>query len=71
MPRITRRDFLNGVALTVASGLTPAAQLAADPAGTREMGRRGAALVHAAHSWRARAAEIDKVLRQCLAATDG
>src|SRR5215471_4359794 len=32
MPGITRRDFLNGVALTVASGLTPAAQLAADPA---------------------------------------
>jgi spermidine dehydrogenase len=31
MPRITRRDFLNGVALTVASGLTPAAQVAADP----------------------------------------
>src|SRR5215471_1968904 len=31
MPRITRRDFLNGVALTIASGLTPAAQLAADP----------------------------------------
>ena len=29
---ITRRDFLNGVALTVASGLTPAAQLAAQPA---------------------------------------
>src|SRR5215471_7026130 len=32
MPRITRRDFLNGVALTIASGLTPAAQAAADPA---------------------------------------
>src|SRR5215475_5247029 len=32
MPRITRRDFLNGVALTITSGLTPAAQLAADPA---------------------------------------
>src|SRR5262249_18326241 len=32
MPRIPRRDFLNGVALTVASGLTPAAQVAADPA---------------------------------------
>ncbi|MDT3685777.1 MAG: NAD(P)-binding protein [Pseudorhodoplanes sp.] len=31
MPHITRRDFLNGVALTVASGLTPAAQLAAVP----------------------------------------
>ncbi len=29
MPRITRRDFLNGVALTVASGLTPLAQLRA------------------------------------------
>jgi spermidine dehydrogenase len=31
MPRITRRDFLNGVALTIASGLTPAAQVRADP----------------------------------------
>jgi spermidine dehydrogenase len=31
MPSITRRDFLNGVALTAASGLTPAAQLAAAP----------------------------------------
>ena len=29
---ITRRDFLNGVALGVAAGLTPAAQLAAQPA---------------------------------------
>src|SRR6202045_334281 len=32
MPRITRRDFLNGTALAIAAGLTPAAQLAADPA---------------------------------------
>lgn len=29
MPSITRRDFLNGTALAIASGLTPAAQLAA------------------------------------------
>jgi spermidine dehydrogenase len=29
---ISRRDFLNGMALTIASGLTPAAQIAADPA---------------------------------------
>jgi len=29
---ITRRDFLNGAALTIAAGLTPAAQLAAQPA---------------------------------------
>lgn len=28
---ITRRDFLNGTALTIAAGLTPAAQLAAQP----------------------------------------
>jgi spermidine dehydrogenase len=28
---ITRRDFLNGMALTVAAGLTPAAQIAAQP----------------------------------------
>jgi spermidine dehydrogenase len=32
MPSISRRDFLDGVALTIASGLTPAAQLAARPA---------------------------------------
>jgi spermidine dehydrogenase len=32
MPSITRRDFLNGTALAIASGLTPAAQLAANPA---------------------------------------
>src|SRR5689334_11029657 len=29
---ITRRDLLGGVALTIAPGLTPAAQIAADPA---------------------------------------
>ena len=28
---ISRRDFLNGVALTIAAGLTPAAQIAAEP----------------------------------------
>jgi spermidine dehydrogenase len=32
MPSITRRDFLNGTTLAIASGLTPAAQIAADPA---------------------------------------
>lgn len=32
MTDITRRDFFNGMALTVAAGLTPAAQLAAAPA---------------------------------------
>jgi spermidine dehydrogenase len=32
MSDITRRDFLNGVALTIAAGLTPADQLAAQPA---------------------------------------
>jgi spermidine dehydrogenase len=32
MAQITRRDFLNGVALSIAAGLTPAAQAAADPA---------------------------------------
>src|SRR5437660_5994373 len=31
MSDITRRDFLNGVALTIAAGLTPAAQIAAQP----------------------------------------
>jgi len=43
-------------------------ELAADPARARQMGERGAALVRAAHSWHARAVEIDKVLRACLAA---
>src|SRR5437899_3044338 len=32
MSDITRRDFLNGVALTVAAGLTPMAQIRAQPA---------------------------------------
>jgi spermidine dehydrogenase len=32
MRRISRRDFLNGTALTIAAGLTPAKQIAADPA---------------------------------------
>ncbi len=32
MSQITRRDFVNGAALTVAAGLTPMAQLAAEPA---------------------------------------
>jgi len=32
MRRISRRDFLNGIALTIASGLTPAEQIAANPA---------------------------------------
>jgi spermidine dehydrogenase len=31
MDQISRRDFLNGLALTIASGLTPAEQIAADP----------------------------------------
>ena len=44
-------------------------KLAADPALARQMGERGAALVRATHSWRARAVEIDKVLRACVAAS--
>jgi spermidine dehydrogenase len=32
MSSLTRRDFLNGTALAIAAGLTPADQLAADPA---------------------------------------
>src|SRR5712691_3571508 len=31
MSEVSRRDFLNGVALTIAAGLTPAAQIAAQP----------------------------------------
>jgi glycosyltransferase involved in cell wall biosynthesis len=45
------------------------AQLAANPEEARQMGERGAAVVRAAHSWRARAIEIDKVLRNCLGDT--
>ena len=32
MSAISRRDFLNGMALTIGAGLTPAAQIAAEPA---------------------------------------
>src|SRR5215475_2625345 len=32
MTHVTRRDFLDGVALTIAAGLTPATQVAAEPA---------------------------------------
>src|SRR5271166_4067320 len=32
MRQISRRDFCNGMALTIASGRTPAAQICADPA---------------------------------------
>jgi spermidine dehydrogenase len=41
---ITRRDFLNGVALNIAAGLTPAAQIAAAPSRYPPalMGLRGA-----------------------------
>jgi spermidine dehydrogenase len=31
MSDVSRRDFLNGVALAIAAGLTPAAQIAAQP----------------------------------------
>jgi glycosyltransferase involved in cell wall biosynthesis len=43
------------------------AQMASDPGEAREMGRRGVPLIRAAHSWHARAVEIDHVLRACLA----
>jgi glycosyltransferase involved in cell wall biosynthesis len=47
-----------------APGLAKAvAQLAADPDAAREMGRRGAEYIRAEHSWAARAAEIDRILR--------
>jgi len=42
------------------------AQLAGDPSAARAMGRRGAELVRAHHSWAARAAEIDRILRDTL-----
>jgi spermidine dehydrogenase len=32
MSQITRRDFINGMALSIGAGLTPAAQIAAEPA---------------------------------------
>jgi glycosyltransferase involved in cell wall biosynthesis len=43
------------------------AQLSADPTAAREMGRRGAELVRTKHSWAARAAEVDRILRGALA----
>jgi glycosyltransferase involved in cell wall biosynthesis len=46
------------------------AQIAADPAQAREMGARGAALVRAAHSWHARAVEIDQVIAGCLSSRE-
>jgi glycosyltransferase involved in cell wall biosynthesis len=42
------------------------AELAADPGAAHEMGRRGADLVHAEHSWAARAREVNHVLRDAL-----
>ncbi len=42
MTDITRRDFLNGVALTIAAGLTPAAQIAAQPAALSARAHRDA-----------------------------
>lgn len=41
-------------------------RLASDPNAAREMGLRGAELVRAEHSWGARAAEIDRILRAAL-----
>ncbi len=58
MPRVTRRDFLNGVALAVAAGLTPAQLLArsvpAAPYPPGETGSRGstAASYETAHAVR-------------------
>ncbi len=43
------------------------AALAADPGAARAMGQRGAEFVRREHSWAARAAEIDRVLRAALA----
>jgi glycosyltransferase involved in cell wall biosynthesis len=62
----------NRCGLVVPCGDAPAlaravAELAANPGAAREMGRRGATVVRAAHSWHVRAVEIDKVLRACLA----
>ena len=53
---ISRRDFLNGVALTIAAGLTPAAQLAAQivplPARTHRTARTSSGIVRDAHAFR-------------------
>ncbi len=42
------------------------AQIVADPAGSRDMGRRGAEAVQAEHSWAARGGEIDNALQAML-----
>jgi glycosyltransferase involved in cell wall biosynthesis len=47
------------------------AQLAANSTAAREMGRRGADFVQREHSWAARAAAIDRVLRTALAERAG
>ena len=57
MPDITRRDFLDGCALTVAAGLTPVAQLAAaqtvqGPAASAGMRGHHAGSFEAAHAMR-------------------
>jgi len=58
--------------LVVPCGDAPAlaravARMANDPGEARQMGQRGVPLIRAAHSWHARAVEIDQVLRACLA----
>ena len=72
-PKALLHDHLDG-------GLRPAtivaladavAQLAADPAAAREMGQRRAEFVRRKHSWAARAAAIDGVLRAALAERAG
>jgi glycosyltransferase involved in cell wall biosynthesis len=42
-------------------------ELVADPTAARAMGQRGAEFVRAYHSWAARAAEIDRILRVAIA----
>jgi glycosyltransferase involved in cell wall biosynthesis len=47
------------------------AQLSSDRELARDMGRRGTEFVRARHSWAARAADIDRVLRRACAAAGG
>ena len=63
MTGITRRDFLNGVALTIAAGLTPAAQIAAQPAALSARADRAARPARRLVRGRARAGARARALR--------
>jgi glycosyltransferase involved in cell wall biosynthesis len=63
------RNHRCGIVVPVADPLALAgavAELAGDESRARELGRAGAEVVLAEHSWSARAAELARVMRQIL-----